>query len=219
MLAIVVAGGVPHADDARWLRDADLVVAADSGASWLDELGVTPNVLVGDLDSVGVDLVDRYAASGVTVERHPGAKDESDAELALGRVIAGGADRVVILGALGGPRVDHELANLLLIADTELVGTGRDVRIVQGSTSVRALHGPAELELEGEPGDLVTLLPVGGDANGVTTRGLRYPLADEALRFVRSRGLSNVVDAAGASVWLESGTLLVVELGQEGDSQ
>ena len=64
---------------------------------------------------------------------------------------------------------------------------------------------------------MVTLLPVSGDAQGVTTDGLRYPLADEELRLGRSRGLSNVVERAGASVWLGSGTLLVVETRQQGE--
>ncbi len=88
---------------------------------------------------------------------------------------------------------------------------------MRGATTVRALHGGASLELTGQPGDMVTLLPVSGDAQGVTTDGLRYPLADEELRLGRSRGLSNVVERAGASVWLGSGTLLVVETRQQGE--
>ena len=215
MRAIVVAGGDPDPSDASWLADADLLVAADSGACWLDELGVTPDLLVGDLDSIGEPLLERLTAAGVPIERHAPEKDESDAELALTRAVASGAETIVILGALSGERLDHELANLLLLADP--AWAGRDLRIVRGGTTVRALHGGASLELQARPGDVVTLLPVSGDAQGVTTDGLRYPLADEELRFGRSRGLSNVVERAGASVWLENGTLLVVETGQQGE--
>lgn len=215
MRAVIVAGGDPDPSDVSWLTDAGLLVAADSGASWLDELGVTPDLLVGDLDSVGEALVDRLAAAGVTIERHAADKDESDAELALARAVESGAETIVILGALSGERLDHELANLLLLADP--AWRGRDVRIVRGTTSVRALHGGESLELTGQPGDVVTLLPVRGDAQGVTTDGLRYPLADEELRFGRSRGLSNVVERAGASVWLKSGTLLVIESREQGE--
>ena len=216
MLAVIVAAGDPDPSDTRWLTDADLVIAADSGACWLEQIGVTPRLLVGDLDSVGEPLVERYAAAGVEIDRHPAAKDESDAELALERAVTSGADRIVILGALDGERLDHELANLLLLADP--AWRGRDVRIVRGTTTVRALHSGESLELEGAPGEFVTLLPVAGDAHGVTTDGLRFPLSDEELRFGRSRGLSNVVERAGASVWLNDGTLLVVEHRQQGEA-
>ncbi len=212
MKAIVVAGGEPDASDVLWLTDADLVVVADSGACWLDELGITPDLLIGDLDSVGEPLLERLATAGVTIERHATDKDESDAELALARAVGLGADEIVILGALSGKRLDHELANLLLLADP--AWRGRHLRIVRGGTTVRVLHGRDSLALEGQPGDIVTLLPVRGDAEGVTTIGLAYPLNDEQLRFGRSRGLSNVAQRAEASVWLKSGTMLVVETRQ-----
>ena len=80
---------------------------------------------------------------------------------------------------------------------------------------VRAVRDGQEVELQGEPGDLVTLLPIGGDASGVTTKGLRYPLLGETLSFGRTRGLSNEVVHAPASVSLERGTLLVIETGKE----
>ncbi len=224
MKAVVVAGGRPDPRDVDLLADVDLLVAADAGACWLDELGRTPDLLVGDLDSIGAELLDRLVAAGVEVERHAAEKDESDAELALARAVASGADEIVILGALAGERLDHELANLLLLADPGwreggAEAVGRDVRIVSGATTVRAFHGGERLELGGSVGDIVTLLPIGGDAQGVTTDGLRYPLSDEELRFGRSRGLSNVVQRAGASVWLASGTLLVVEVQQQGDDR
>jgi thiamine pyrophosphokinase len=216
MKAVIVAGGTPDPRDVDLLADADLVIAADAGACWLDDVGAAPDLLVGDLDSIGEPLLERLLASGVSVDRHAAEKDESDAELALDRAVAEGADVIVMLGALAGERLDHELANLLLIADPRWRGAVRDLRIVTGATTVRAVHGGERLELAGSIGDIVTLLPVGGDAQGVTTDGLRYPLSDEELRFGRSRGLSNVVQRAGASVWLAGGTLLLVEVRQEG---
>jgi thiamine pyrophosphokinase len=211
--AVVVADGEPDARDADLLADADLIVAADGGARWLDAMGVRPNLLIGDLDSVEADLVVRLAADGVVIERYPIDKDASDAELALDRAIAAGADEVVLLGILGGERLDHQLANLLLLADPSR--GMRDLRVVRGGTVVRALHGGERLSLTGMIGDLVSLLPIGGEAEGVRTAGLRFPLTGESLRLGPSRGLSNVVVDQPASVSLERGTLLVVETTSE----
>jgi thiamine pyrophosphokinase len=87
--------------------------------------------------------------------------------------------------------------------------------MVRGATTVRGLHAGATRELDGAAGDLVTLLPIGGDATGVSTTGLRYPLMGETLLLGRSRGLSNEVAKPPASITLEGGTLLVVETRKE----
>jgi thiamine pyrophosphokinase len=209
MKVVVVASGELDVSDASWLDDADLVIAADGGAASLDRLGRTPDVLVGDLDSIDPTLVARLAVAGTTVERHPVDKEASDTELAVELAIGAGARSVVVLGAMGGSRLDHELANLLLLADPALAG--HNVRAVRGSTRVHAVHDGERLELDGSPGELVTLLPVGGDAFGVTTEGLRWPLDRATLRMGRSRGLSNEVVASPTSVRITNGTLLVVE--------
>jgi thiamine pyrophosphokinase len=217
--AVIVAGGEPLPADKTQLEGADLLVAADAGASWLAEAGVIPDLLIGDLDSVPSDLLASLQAAGVRIERHPSDKDASDAELAVGRAVAGGADRVVVIGALGGERLDHELANVLLLADETWPATLVDLSIVRGGTQVRAVRGGGRLALSGGVGDLVTLLPLGGDAGGVRTDGLRYPLQGENLRVGRSSGLSNVVERAPASVSLDRGTLLVIETSREGDGR
>jgi thiamine pyrophosphokinase len=210
--AVVVGDGEPGALDARHLADADLIVAADGGAGWLAARGVTPNVVVGDLDSIQAGLLEALEADGVTIERHPVDKAQSDAHLAVARAVAGGAREVIVLGALGGERLDHELSNLLMLTDP--AWRSADVRIVRDDTSVRAVSDGGRLALEGAPGDIVTLLAI-GDAEGVTTDGLAYPLAGETLRMGQSRGLSNVIASTPASVRLEAGTLLVVELSRE----
>lgn len=219
MKAVVVADGAPVEADAAELSDAGLVVAADAGATWLRRVGRRPDVLVGDLDSIDPALVDELAAAGTGIERHPVDKDASDTELAVERAVASNADEIVVLGALGGPRLDHELANLLLLADPAWHGHGVVVRIVRGTTAVRALHGPGELGLAGRVGDTVTLIPIGGDVEEVRTTGLRFALDGEALRIGRSRGLSNVVSRVPASVEIGRGTLLVVETQAEEKEQ
>lgn len=212
MKAVVVADGEPAPADARHLADADLIVAADGGAAWLADQAVLPHLVVGDLDSIEAHELDRLRAAGVTIERHPVDKDRSDAELALARVVAAGADEVTVLGGLAGPRLDHALSNLLMLANPGWRGVA--VRVLRGGTTVRAIRGGEGLSLSGAPGDLVTLLPI-GDAHGVVTDGLAYPLSGETLRVGESRGLSNAIAGEGPSVRLEAGTLLVVEVSRE----
>jgi thiamine pyrophosphokinase len=219
MKAIVVAGGDAVPQDAAQLFGADLVIAADSGARWLDGLGVTPNMLVGDIDSIAPELLAKLEERGVVIERHATDKDASDTELAVERAISAGADQVVVIGALGGERLDHEVANLLLLADESWPSTIREMSIVRGATRVLVAHGGDRVELRGEAGDWVTLLPLAGDAEGVRTQGLRYALNGEALRFGRSRGLSNIVERVPASISLERGTLLVIEISTGGEGR
>ena len=215
MRAVLVASGEADEADLRWLDGADRVVAVDGGTAWLAAHGRRPDLVVGDLDSADPSLTAALEADGVEIERHASAKDASDTELALDGAVAAGADEIVILGALAGPRLDHQLANLMLLADPGLAAVS-DLRIVRGGTLVRALHGGDRTALEAPAGGVVTLLPVGGDAVGVRTAGLRYPLDGETLRIGRSRGLSNVIEDLPASVSLERGTLLVIESTEEG---
>jgi thiamine pyrophosphokinase len=210
----VLASGELADGDERWL-DGATVIAADAGAERLDRLDRLPDRLVGDLDSVSDELVAQLAAAGVAIDRHPADKDASDTELALEAAIAAGATEIVLLGAIGGKRLDHELANVLLLADPAL--GDHDVRIVRGPTTIRVLRDGHRLALGGVAGDLVTLLPIDGDATGVRIAGVRWPLEDATLRLGRSRGLSNEVVAPPASVSLERGTLLVVEHRTQGE--
>ena len=213
MKVIVVAGGDAVARDADLLAEADLVIAADAGAHWLEDQGRLPDRVVGDMDSVRPALLARLAARGVVLERYAVDKDASDLELAIRSAVHAGADQIVILGAAGGVRLDHEIANLLLLA--EPAWRGIDLRLKRDRASARAVRGPGHLRLEGRIGDLVTLLSLGDAAIGVRTEGLRWRLAGETLGIGSTRGLSNAVALAPASVSLESGTLLVIETEQE----
>ena len=207
--AVVVAHGDVDPRDRVHLDGADIIVGADGGTLALEQWGVVPHAIVGDLDSLGMERALEYGERGVTVIPYSPEKDESDLELAIDYATEAKADELVLLGTLGGARFDHELANVLLIAADEY--RGKRLRAIRGDVTVRALHGGDRLELAGAPGDLVTLLAVRGDAEGVRTHQLRYPLAGERLQFGAARGLSNLVVSAGASVTCERGVLLVIE--------
>jgi thiamine pyrophosphokinase len=217
---ILADGGRPTRAglDARWpgwREGVSLVVAADGGARHADALGVGIDVWVGDGDSLGVDGVEALVAGGVAVERADPDKDESDTELAVMAAVARGATRLTIVGALGGPRIDHALANVALLA-LDVLG-GFDVRLVADDARVRLVRAPepdgslAIVELTGAVGDLVSLLPLGGSVVGVRTSGLRYPLRDEPLHEGRTRGLSNIRVDATATVSVRSGRVVIIE--------
>ncbi len=216
MRAVVIAHGDVDPRDRAHLEGAELVVAADGGTLTLERWNFVPQAIVGDLDSLGVDRAAEYAGQGVTVVPYSPEKDESDLELAIAYATTAKADEIVLLGILGGARFDHEIANTLLL--TADVYRGRRLRAVRGDVTVRALHGGDSLELAGTAGDLVTLLPVRGDAEGVRTHGLKYPLAGETLHLGAARGLSNLVVSAGASVACDRGVLLVIETANGGVS-
>ena len=212
--AAVLADGSPPTRaglDAAWPGWAvgiDLVIAADGGARLAPALGLHLQRWVGDGDSL--DEAGRAAilAAGIEVRLAPTAKDESDTELGLLAAIEAGATEIVILGALGGPRPDHALANVALLGHSALAGT--TIEILDPTARIRLLVGPGALDLHGRIGATVSLIPLEG-VEGATSAGLRYPLIDSPLPFGPARGLSNVREANPASIRIRSGRLLVVE--------
>jgi thiamine pyrophosphokinase len=219
--AVVVADGdVPAREDLDaawpgWAAETDIVLAADGGFARARGLDLVPDVLVGDLDSLDPADAEAAGAAGIPILRSRVDKDESDTELALLEAVRLGAARITLLGAFGGARLDHALANVWLLAHPGLAEI--PVTVLDARTRMRLVRapdpggGPVTCRLPGAVGGLVSLLPLGGDAEGITTAGLRYPLRGERLRTGPARGLSNERTAPDAIVTLERGCLLVVE--------
>ena len=209
MRALIVASGRPSGGEAwrSWVRTGDLVVGADGGAAQALAWGLTPHVVIGDMDSLPDQARASLAASGCEFIVHPRAKDETDLELALSYVAERGFHEVIIFGALGG-RLDHTIANLLLLALPRFAAT--QIRIVGDREEALLVRDGSSVAVEGLPGDLVSLLPLGGDASGVTTAGLAWVLGGDTLRFGSSRGVSNEMTDSTARITVEYGCLLVV---------
>ncbi|MCX7671918.1 MAG: thiamine diphosphokinase [Anaerolineae bacterium] len=219
-MRVFVVAGSPAAQQPIGVAPgpADRVMAADYGAHHALVWGWPIHLLIGDLDSLPEADWQVVRARSIPTITAPAAKDETDLELALAQALADGAHELIICAALGG-RADHMLANVLLLARPELDGI--PAAIVEGAQTVRLLRGgassaaaPVSLTVTGAPGDLLTLLPLAGDALGITTAGLLYPLADEPLLFGRARGISNVLTASTAQIWLRTGLLLVIHTRQ-----
>jgi thiamine pyrophosphokinase len=205
-VALVFAGGDrPPPDALRGLPTSDLVIAADSGLDHAVALGFPISLVVGDLDSADPKAVAAAVAAGATVEHHPEAKDATDLELALLAARDRGCTHVIVVGGHGG-RLDHFLANALLLASSALAGLRVEARL--GDARVFVVRG--EHELHGDAGDLCTLLPVGGPALGVRTEGLRFPLHGKTLEPGSTRGVSNELLSSVARVSLVDGVLLAI---------
>jgi thiamine pyrophosphokinase len=199
-----------------WDSGVGYVVAADGGARHATALGLRLDLWVGDGDSIDPGDLAGLAAAGVRIERVPEEKDASDAELAILAATDAGADEITILGGLGGVRTDHALMNVALLEHAALGSLARGARMYdERAARLTWLHGgnrtPASASLQGHVDDLVTLVPFGGPVLGVTTSGLRYPLAAAVLAQGSSRGLSNLRTSPQASVSIQSGSLLVIE--------
>jgi thiamine pyrophosphokinase len=192
------------------LPAADLVVAADTGLAEARRLGKRVDVLVGDLDSVSDEDADRVAREGGRIDRHPVDKDATDLELALEAALRTGAKRVVVAGGAGG-RLDHLLGNALVLASPKFATM--DVDAVFGRARLHVVRGA--LDLDGAPGELVSLFAVGGPACGVRTTGLRWGLHGEDLLPGSSRGTSNEFVEPLATVSVEAGVLVAVRPGVE----
>ncbi|GAC1625342.1 MAG: thiamine diphosphokinase [Ktedonobacteraceae bacterium] len=207
MHVVIFAGGTVQAGTTvnAALASADLIIAADSGAETALRYGHTPAVVVGDFDSLSIPATE-LEAKGCKLVRAAVEKNETDTELAIQVALEYGATDITLLGAIGGARFDHTIANVLLLTGIEAI----PMRIVDGPMTCWLLRGPGNTTIAGQSGDLLSLFPLTGEATGVRTRNLYYPLHGETLRFGRPRGVSNVLNGEHAEVSLEGGMLLVI---------
>ena len=188
------------------LDGAGIVIAADGGAASLEGIGFAPDVLVGDLDSIPDSRLEELQRVVPEILRYPTRKDATDAELALGEALARGATEITVVGAFGGPRVDHELANVLLLTAPSI--RDRDVRLLTELFEAWAVCN-SERVFATETGDTVSLLPVGDTVAGVTTDGLEWKLDRAALTLGSTYTVSNAAASGRVSVSVGTGTVIL----------
>jgi thiamine pyrophosphokinase len=210
-IVVVVAGGeAPRPEAAQAVPPGAEVIAADGGLEHARALGLEVAVAIGDFDSASEAAVVAAEAAGISILRHPAAKDATDLELALDLAVSSGASRILVLAGDRG-RLDHLLAGLQLLGSGKYAGVHIDAHV--GPARLHVVRG--RRSLPGEPGELLSLLALHGEAGGVTTAGLAYELRGETLGPGSSRGVSNVLTAPEATVSIERGTLLAVFPGAE----
>jgi thiamine pyrophosphokinase len=212
--ALVVAGGSKHDADRALVEGASLVVAADSGAEFMKQHNLVPDIIVGDFDSSNPDTIDRFQELGVPIVRLERDKDKTDTEVALDLIARKGFETAIVIGATGGRRLDHELANVLLIE--HYAKKGLDVilhsqgAVIFGVSGDKHCPGMQTRVFAGNPGDWVTIMPITSRVTGATTANLKFSLNNEVLYRGNTLGVSNEMLGATAGISLASGFALVM---------
>lgn len=205
-IIIFANGEIPRLENARFLLQADdYIICADGGARHALELGLTPNLVIGDMDSIDKQQWQKLKNAGVSIELFPRDKNETDLELALDRAIELKPKVILIIGALGG-RLDQTFGNTALLSDARLSAV--DVRLDDGVEEIFFCRDHEEVQ--GRSGDVVSLIPWGNPVHGVQTQGLKWQLHSETLFPEKTRGISNEMSGEVASIKIESGLLLVI---------
>lgn len=205
-IIIFANGELPDLDKARaLLREDDFILCADGGTRHALALGLTPNLVIGDMDSIEEAQQRELEKAGVSVESFSHDKNETDLELAIRRALELEPKQILILAALGG-RLDQTLANIALLADSRL--SGIDIRLDDGIEELFFCRD--QVQVEGRSGDIVSLLPWGAPVHGVQTHSLKWALNDETLHPDKTRGVSNEMISVSASIEIKSGLLLIV---------
>ena len=207
--ALIFTGGdAPH-PAARDLVTGDVVViAVDSGWAHACAAGAQPDVLVGDMDSITDTHLADAQALGVEIVRHPVDKDFTDAELALELAVERGHNEITVVSG-GGDRIDHVIG--FLNAAALHAAPGRRIEVVIGRARIAVVSPGSTTVCEVGVEPVVSLVPLGGPAHGVSTRGLRWELTGETLAPLASRGVSNVPLTDTFSVTVDEGRVAVIQ--------
>ena len=189
------------------INNHELIIAVNGGTMHCISLGITPDIIIGDMDSIDNNKLQKFKKRGTEILNFPRQKDQTDLELALMLSLERGADEIIILGALG-KRWDMTLANIFLLCKPD--PNAAAVRILDADCEIVLLRGGITHKIYSETGGLLSLMPLGGDVYGVTLSGLKYPLKNETLKLGCTRGVSNLFLEKTASIAIKKGLLLCI---------
>ena len=205
LTAVLVGGGeVDLQELACCLPEAGVTIGVDGGALAIERCGARPDWVVGDFDSLSEADLAGLRAGGAEIRRYPPEKDYTDLEIGLDLARELGASSALIFGATGN-RLDHTLTNLGMLRRAADLGLAA---VIHGPGQRIRLLRPGRTVFAGVPRQVLSLVPLGGEAVGVVTEGLRYPLREETLYLGRSRGVHNEFLGCEAAVSLKDGELL-----------
>ena len=210
---VIFANGISAdpSENRRYLAPGDTIICADGGTLHALAMGLTPHLIVGDLDSLPAPVAAEMEAKGVEIQRHPVNKDQTDLELALQLAVQRGAKEILLLTALGG-RLDQTLANILLLTRPEWRGVR--LRLAEGNQSAWLLRGPDSLTLHGEPGDTLSVVALSQHLRELTLQGVKWPLNKADVSLGSTLTISNAFVEVEAKIQLAQGIALAIVSGQ-----
>ncbi len=206
---VIFANGIsanPN-ENRRYLSPGDTIICADGGTLHALAMGLTPDLIVGDLDSLPAPVAAKMEAKGVEIQRHPVNKDQTDLELALQIAVQRGAEEILILTALGG-RLDQTLANILLLTRPEWRGVR--LRLAEGNQSAWLLRGPDSLTLRGQSGDTLSVVALSQHLHGLDLLGVKWPLNNANVSLGSTLTISNTFVEVEAKIQLVQGIALAI---------
>lgn len=186
------------------LEQAELIIAADSGAEKAEIYDITPDIVVGDFDSLPPKKLDALKNKNITIISSFPEKDQTDTQLAIQTALEKGATSVYILGGTEQNRLDHVIANVSLTRFSPKI----PVYFINGDQKIWIEKGPKKVHIDGKPNDLLSLIPFTEIVTDIKTTNLKYPLSREPLHFGQPRGISNVFTKDNISVDFSEGLLL-----------
>ncbi len=208
---VIFANGISgHPEkNKQYISTGDNIICADGGTLYALQMGLVPDILVGDFDSLPPRVLQEMRDKKVVIEHYPEKKDKTDLELALQAAERFDTDEVLILTALGG-RMDQFLTNILLItrSDWKL----KRIRIADGDQQGWILKGPGELVLTGQKGDTLSVIPISGQIEGLYLSGLEWTLANETVKRGSTLTLSNTFKKDKAAIKIKTGICLIVQI-------
>ncbi len=187
------------------IKKNDLVICADGGLKFAKKLGLKPDLLIGDFDSLNKRETLEAEKSGVRVLKFSPDKDKTDTQLALEYALSNAAKEIIMLGSLGG-RIDHLLANLHLLkigADKNI-----DIKLIDEFNEIRLVK--EAITFNTKKGETLSLIPFTDKVTGIYTQGLKYALEKGTMVLGNPYGVSNVVLSSKVKIKIRSGLLLVI---------
>ncbi len=189
------------------VRPTDYIIGVDGGTDHVVRLGLTPNVIVGDLDSISPQNLEMLQKRGIQVLRYDPRKDETDLELAITHSASKNPKEVILFSPFGG-RVDHALANIMLLTRPALAGSR--ISLFDGEVRMLLIRAGIPESLSGEPGSKFSLIPLGGDVHVDSLTGSEWELKNTILPLGVARGLSNIFRSNEVKIGISSGLLLAI---------
>lgn len=208
--AVIIANGELSSPDKirPLIQPDDKIICADGGGYHAKRMGLVPDVIIGDMDSVSTELLAEFEGMGTLIETHPANKDETDLELAINFASNSGIQNIDVIGVFGG-RLDQSVANLMLLARPEW--RHLRLRAITEHEVTWPLRGSDQETITGTVGDTLSLIPLTPSVEGVTLTGVKWPLDQATLQFGSTWTMSNEFVKNEVTLSVVQGLVLIVQ--------